>query len=232
MCPVSDIGGRIGVSPWVDPRVDCLSTLTTWVWPGSQGVLTPSGTSRAQTARPDPFFRARQWPSRVRPEADLTRQTPSQGSRRLPVRSEPGVDGLGMDNGPGRKAKLLLERCESGRIGLTVNQQQAVDYRCASPAGPPTCGSVQGSRGSTEPVSGFMDRIIDDDTRMDSGLRVSRSLSNPSEQHHRERRRVRTSLSSRVDGCAQRRGPHNLERQANPQLDTLRSTEPASTAGW
>ena len=27
-----------------------------------------------------------------------------------------------MDNGPGRKVKLLLERCESGRIGLTANE--------------------------------------------------------------------------------------------------------------
>ena len=31
-----------------------------------------------------------------------------------------------MDNGPGRNAKLPLESCESGRIGVTSNQQQAI----------------------------------------------------------------------------------------------------------
>ena len=42
--------------------------------------------------------------------------------------TEPAGDyGRIMDNRPGRMAKLLLERCESGRIGLTANAIQGPD---------------------------------------------------------------------------------------------------------
>jgi ribosomal protein S12 methylthiotransferase len=48
--------------------------------------------------------------------------TPGEPSHRLPGRSQLSDYGRIMDDGPGRKTKLLLERCESGRIGLTANE--------------------------------------------------------------------------------------------------------------
>ena len=91
-----------------------------------------------------------------------TCQTPGGRSRRLSFTEPAGDHGSNIDIGPGHNVKLLLERCESGRIGLTANPSLLVQLIWLSPLR-----ALQAAAASivTNPVAGvsvaFLDRIMD-----------------------------------------------------------------------
>ena len=82
------------------------------------------------------------------PRLVLTCQTPGERSRRLPPRVVPPRNGQFLDRA-GSKCKSPVERCESGRIGLTANE---LTWETGSEGSNP---SLSAKKSSRSPAFGF-----------------------------------------------------------------------------